>query len=80
MSLSLELYRSVPRYVAARAIGQRFPGLLAGPVAPLRLVNREDPTLPTDGWARVRPLLSGICGSDLATISGRSVLRTGRMS
>ena len=42
MSLSLELYRSVPRYVAARAVGERFPGLLAGPVAPLRLVNRED--------------------------------------
>ena len=66
MSLSLELYRSVPRYVAARAIGERFPGLLAGPVAPLRLVNREDPTPPADGWARVRPVLSGICGSDLA--------------
>ena len=50
MSLSLELYRSVPRYVAARAVGGRFPGLLAGPVAPLRLVNREDPLLPGEGW------------------------------
>jgi threonine dehydrogenase-like Zn-dependent dehydrogenase len=72
VSLSLELYRSVPRYVAARAVGERFPGLLAGPVAPLRLVNREDREPPAEGWARVRPLLSGICGSDLATISGRS--------
>jgi threonine dehydrogenase-like Zn-dependent dehydrogenase len=72
MTLSLELYRSVPRYVAARAVGERFPGLLAGPVAPLRLVNREGPSLPGDGWARVRPRLAGICGSDLATIAGRS--------
>jgi threonine dehydrogenase-like Zn-dependent dehydrogenase len=72
VTLSLELYRSVPRYVAARAVGERFPGLLAGPVAPLRLVNREDRVPPAEGWARVRPLLSGICGSDLATISGRS--------
>jgi threonine dehydrogenase-like Zn-dependent dehydrogenase len=70
--LALELYRSVTRYVAARAIGERAPGLIAGPLAPLRLVNREEPVAPADGWARVRPRLSGICGSDLATLSGRS--------
>lgn len=72
MSLAVELYRSVPRYVAARAVGSRFPGLLAGPVAPLRLVDREDPKPPAPGWGRVRPLLSGICGSDLRTIAGKS--------
>jgi len=70
--LAIELYRSVPRYVAARAVGERFPGLLAGPVAPLRLVNREDPSPPADGWARLRPRLAGICGSDLSTLAGRS--------
>lgn len=70
--LALELFRSVPRYVAARAVGGRIPGLLAGPLAPLRLVNRDEPALPGEGWARVRPRLSGICGSDLATLSGRA--------
>lgn len=72
--LALELYRSKSRYVAARAVGGRMPGVLAGPAAPLRLVNREAPRVPGPGWARVRPLLSGICGSDLATLSGRSSL------
>lgn len=72
--LALELYRSVTRYVAARAVGGRIPGTLAGPVAPLRLVNRAAPELPAPGWVRVRPLLSGICGSDLATLSGQSSL------
>jgi threonine dehydrogenase-like Zn-dependent dehydrogenase len=72
MTLALELYRSVPRYVAARAVGQRIPGLISGPVAPLRLVNREEPALPAEGWTRVRPRLAGICGSDLATLTGRS--------
>jgi threonine dehydrogenase-like Zn-dependent dehydrogenase len=72
MTLALELYRSVPRYVAARTVGQRIPGLISGPLAPLRLVNREDPALPAEGWARVRPRLAGICGSDLATLMGRS--------
>jgi threonine dehydrogenase-like Zn-dependent dehydrogenase len=70
--LALELFRSVPRYVAARAVGGRAPGLLAGPIAPLRLVHREEPEVPALGWGRVRPRLSGICGSDLATISGHS--------
>ena len=69
--LAVELYRSVTRYVAARTVGDRVPGLLAGPLAPLRLVNRDEPVLAGDGWARVQPRLSGICGSDLATISGQ---------
>jgi len=53
-------------------IGERFPGLIAGPLAPLRLVNRDEPRPPAEGWGRVRPLLSGICGSDLAAVSGKS--------
>lgn len=69
--IALELFRSVPRYLAARTVGGRIPGLLAGPLAPIRLVNRDEPKPPARGWARVRPRLSGICGSDLATIAGR---------
>jgi threonine dehydrogenase-like Zn-dependent dehydrogenase len=74
MALSLELFRSAPRYVAARAVGHRAGGLVAGPLAPLRLATLKDPVPPKDrpGWARVRPVLSGICGSDLATLAGRS--------
>jgi len=71
-ALALELHRSVPRYVAQRTIGRRLPGLLAGPISSLRLIHREAPALPGDGWARIRPLLSGICGSDLATVSGEA--------
>jgi threonine dehydrogenase-like Zn-dependent dehydrogenase len=69
---ALELFRSAPRYLTARAVGDRLPGLLSGPLAPMRLVNKKDPEVRGPGWARVRPLLSGICGSDLATISGKS--------
>lgn len=70
--LALELYRSVPRYIAARTVGTRAPGLLSGPLAPLRLVRREEPVAPRDGWGRLRPRLAGICGSDLATLSGHA--------
>ncbi len=72
MAQSVEYFRSVSRYVGARAVGSKAPGLLAGPLAPLRLVNRSDPEPRHDGWARVKPLLSGICGSDLSLVSGRS--------
>src|SRR5207244_656639 len=41
MSLSLELFRSAPRFLAAKAVGDRAPGLLSGPLAPLRLVNKR---------------------------------------
>ena len=69
---ALEFYRSPAKYVGARALGARAPGLVSGPLAPLRLVSLKDQAPPRPGWARVRPRLSGICGSDLATISGRS--------
>jgi threonine dehydrogenase-like Zn-dependent dehydrogenase len=69
---ALELFRSVPRYLTARAIGSKVPGLLSGPLAPVRLVQKKNPEPLGPGWGRVRPVLSGICGSDLATISGRS--------
>ena len=41
-------------------------------MGPLRLAAVAEPTLPGPGWHRVRPRLSGICGSDLATVDGRS--------
>ena len=62
------------RYVAAKTVGVRFPGLLAGPLTPLRLVHRDPPQVRHDGWVRVRPRLSGICGSDIATLSGHASL------
>jgi threonine dehydrogenase-like Zn-dependent dehydrogenase len=63
--------RSVPRYAAARLVSSFGSGRGAG-VGPLRLIQRDPPRVPADGWARVDPLLSGICGSDLATLDGRS--------
>ena len=77
MILALEYQRSPTRYLAARAVtstgpGSRLSGMIAGNVAPLRLVNRPAPDLPGPGWTRVAPRLSGICGSDLGLLSGQS--------
>ncbi|KRV50509.1 zinc-binding alcohol dehydrogenase [Wenjunlia vitaminophila] len=73
-SLALEYHRSPGRFLAARGLSRtrsRVGGTLAGALAPLRLVRNGDPELPKgDGWTRVSPTLSGICGSDLGLLHG----------
>ena len=68
---ALQFERNLPRYAAARIAGSVVPGR-GGAWGPLRLRDTDVPDLPTPDWLRVRPRLSGICGSDLATVDGRS--------
>ncbi len=63
--------RSLPRFAAARVVSSFGSGRGAG-VGPLRLVEQDAPDAPADGWVHVDPILSGICGSDLSTLDGRS--------
>jgi threonine dehydrogenase-like Zn-dependent dehydrogenase len=65
---ALEYRRSPARYLTGRAL----PRALATHAPPLRLVDRPEPARPGPGWVRLRPLLSGICGSDLSMLSGRT--------
>jgi len=61
--------KSVPAWLLLKALGHRFPSLATGPYALLRRRDVEPPRLPNAHWVRVRPVLSGICGSDLASIA-----------
>ena len=77
MNLTLQYHRSAGRYFAARAVsstraGSRLAGAVAANMAPLRLVEQVDPVPPGASWSRVEPVLSGICGSDLGLLTGRS--------
>lgn len=63
--------RKIAKYAAAAVAGRFSPGRGAA-VGPLSLTDIDEPDLPGEGWVRVRPRLSGICGSDLATIDGHS--------
>lgn len=67
--LALHYRRSVPRYVAAKLVGKRYPSIVTGVASAIRLEDVPEPKLPTAQWVRVRPLLSGICGSDVAVIT-----------
>jgi threonine dehydrogenase-like Zn-dependent dehydrogenase len=64
--------RSVARFAAARAASALVGSGNGIGVGPLRLAERDPLALPGPDWHRVRPILSGICGSDLATVNGAS--------
>jgi threonine dehydrogenase-like Zn-dependent dehydrogenase len=70
--LALQYSKSVPRYLLMRAAAKRIKGLDTSRLSPLQLADVPEPKLPTPEWVRVRPLLSGVCGSDLGTLSAES--------
>lgn len=61
------------RYGLARAVSQLSNSKSIN-VAPLKLMDLDPLEKPasTEGWLKIKPRLSGICGSDLSTLSGHS--------
>src|SRR5215212_3982757 len=55
-----------------RAGPKRIKTLETSRLSPLRLEEAPDLEPPTPEWVRVKPLLSGICGSDLGTLSSEN--------
>src|ERR1700722_4787569 len=68
---ALQVDRALARFAMARVASGLRPGA-GGRFGPLRLVDVAPPELPGPGWQRLAPRLTGICGSDLATVDGRS--------
>jgi len=69
---ALVFERNLPRWAASRGASALAGTGRGVRVGPLRLVDVEPPLLPGPEWVSVRPTLAGICGSDLATLDGRS--------
>jgi threonine dehydrogenase-like Zn-dependent dehydrogenase len=69
---ALQFERSIPKFAAARLASMIKPGNGAAR-GPLSLDDMA-PEVPAPGadWVRIQPRLAGICGSDLATVDGRS--------
>jgi len=61
--------RSIPAFAVVKAAGGR-PDVATSALSMLKLGDVPEPVLPASDWVRVMPNLSGICGSDLAAISG----------
>lgn len=71
MVKALEFSRKEARYVAAALSARIRPGSGAT-TGPLDLVDKNEVKLPGPDWHRVTTRLAGICGSDLATVDGKS--------
>jgi threonine dehydrogenase-like Zn-dependent dehydrogenase len=63
--------RKIAKYAAGAIAGRVLAGRGAR-YGPLSLRDVDPPDLPGPDWVRLRPRLAGICGSDLATIDGKS--------
>ena len=68
---AIQYTKSIPRYLAMRYLGKRWRSLYTSPFSCTRLVDIPEPQLPTPEWVKVKTRLSGICGSDLATITAK---------
>ena len=68
---AVQYTKSIPRYLAMRYLGKRWQNLYTSPVSCVCLVDIPEPQLPTPEWVKVKTRLSGICGSDVATITAK---------
>jgi len=59
---------SIPRYLLARAAGKYAPSLYYGRPSCLQLRDVPAPEPRGPDWVRLRPRMTGMCGSDLAAI------------
>lgn len=64
--------RQLGRFVASRVAAELAGSGRGVPLGPLALVETDSPPPPREGFVPIRPRLAGICGSDLATLDGRS--------
>ena len=68
---AVQYIKSVPRYLMVRFLGKRWNWLYTSGTSCIRLTEIQAPKLPTPDWVKIRTRLSGICGSDLATITAK---------
>ena len=60
---------TIPRYLLVRTLGRLSDAAVYGRVGAVRLREVRPPSLPGPSWVRLEVLRSGICGTDLSTVS-----------
>lgn len=69
--LAIRYTKSIPRYLMVRSLTPYWTEIGTGNFSLIQLTDIPEPPLPGADWVRIRPRLSGICGSDLATIQAQ---------
>ncbi len=68
---AIQYIKSVPRYLMVRLLGKHWNWLYTSSISCIRLAEIDEPHLPAPDWVKIKTRLSGICGSDLATITAK---------
>ena len=68
---AIQYIKSVPRYLMVRLLGKRWKSLYTSIASCIRLAEIDELQLLTPDWVKIKTRLSGICGSDLATITAK---------
>jgi threonine dehydrogenase-like Zn-dependent dehydrogenase len=69
---ALRIQRNSAKFAVARLVSP-LSAAGAARFGPMSLVDDDAPSLPrTEGWHRIRPRLTGICGSDLSLVEGHA--------
>lgn len=59
---------NIPKYLLTGAMAAKWPQVLRSSLAPVHLREVPDPQLPAHDWVKIKPRISGFCGSDLSII------------
>lgn len=57
---------NIPKILATKVLAPVFPPVYFSPLSPVRYGEIPDQKLPGPNWVRVKNILAGICGTDLA--------------
>lgn len=63
---------SVPKYLITKTFSPRFKSVITSPLSCVSLRELPIPSAIDEHWVRVRTLKSGICGTDLAILNGKT--------
>lgn len=69
---AIQFNLSIPRYLAVRSLSPRLKSIGTSSLSCLSLRQVDIPPLVDENWVRVRTRNSGICGTDLSVINGKS--------
>jgi len=71
---ALQFKYNIPRYLTTGFLARLFPWVATSPLGPTQLREIPEPQFPGPKWVKIRPIMTGICGSDMGIFACRESL------
>ena len=59
------------KYVLVRYLSRLSPSVIYGPLCLAKFADIPEPELVNEEWVKIKPIMSGICGSDIGGLNGQ---------